>query len=558
MPEARRLCHEVPLVAVLASLLLAGLLAGCGGGGGGGGSALAPAPVANDPPPAVSLGGSGGPGDGGAAGPQWVAGQFEPAATFAAQCESPRSGLDAEARPFPDQSGSLLLENHWLRSFSHELYLWFDEILDQDPALFSSTEAYFEGLKTPELLPTGRPKDNFHFSIPTEDWQQQSQSGVSAGYGARWVILSSSPPRDVVVAFNEPNTPASDNGLIRGTRVLEVDGIDVVNASSAADIAVINAAIFRPTQGSSHTFTLVLPDALQTIVTMTAGNFASAPVQNVTRFASAVGDVGYLTFNDHIGPSEQQLIDAITTLRDQGIAELVLDLRYNGGGFLTIASQLAYMIAGSQATAGRAFETMRFNSQHPTWNPVTGERLEPIAFRSTTAGFSASPAGQPLPQLGLDRLLVLTGANTCSASETIVNSLRGIDLEVIQIGARTCGKPYGTYPTDNCGTTWFTTMFQGVNEQGFGDYPDGFSPQGSTGIVGVTLPGCPVGDDFSRALGDPQEARLAAALGYLETGGCPSAPAGVGPGRPRLGAEIEDGEGEMVVPEWLRNRILLP
>lgn len=549
-------CVEVPRT--LGLLLFVGLLAACGGGGGGSSTQLTnPAPSGFDPSPPVGSDGLLNPGAGPDE-PQWVVGQFQPASTFAAQCQSPRSGFDAEGQPFPDQPGSLLHEKHWLRSFSHELYLWFDEIPDQDPAPFSSAETYFEELKTPQLLPTGQPKDNFHFFIPTDEWQQQSQSGVSAGYGARWVILAASPPRDVVVAFNEPGTPASDNGLVRGTRVIEVDGVDVVNASTQADIDAINAAVFSPTPGSSHTFTVALPDASERIVTMTAGNFASASVQNVTRFPSSAGEVGYLTFNDHIGPSEQQLIDAITTLRDQGISELLLDLRYNGGGFLTIASQLAYMIAGSQATAGRAFETMRFNSQHPIRNPVTGELLEPIPFRSTTAGFSASPSGQPLPQLGLTRLVVLTGANTCSASETIINSLRGIDLEVIQVGARTCGKPFGTYPSDNCGTTWFTTMFQGVNEKGFGDYPDGFSPQGSSGIQGVTLPGCPVADDFSRALGDPQEARLAAALGYLETGSCPSLPAGVGSGRPRLGAETEDGEGEMVVPEWRRNRILLP
>jgi len=539
-------------------LLLSTLLLTACGGGGGGSSA---APHASSPgSPHVGVGGSGGGsgGDTAPTQPQWTEGEFEPASTFAAQCETPRSGFNADGRRFPDQPGSLLHEKHWLRSFSHELYLWFDEIIDQDPALFESTLDYFDVLKTQELLPTGRPKDNFHFAIPTAEWEQQSQSGVTAGYGARWVVLAATVPRDVVVAFSEPNTPASDSGLVRGTRVLEVDGIDVVNAPSQADLAVINEAIFRPAPGSSHTFTLALPDDSQAIVTMTAGNFASSPVQNVRFLTSAVGKVGYLTFNDHIGPAERQLVDAIRDLRDEGVDELILDLRYNGGGFLTIASQLAYMIAGSQATEGRAFETLRFNSKHPTRNPVTGERLDPVPFRSTTAGFSASPSGQPLPELGLSRLVVLTGSNTCSASETIINSLRGIDLEVIQIGARTCGKPYGTYPTGNCGTTWFTTMFQGVNDAGFGDYPDGFSPSGSTGIVGVTLPGCAVGDDFSQPLGDEQEARLAAGLAFLESGSCPIAPAAAASGRARLGSGELSGEGEMPGPEWLRNRILLP
>ncbi|MCC5885185.1 MAG: peptidase [Gammaproteobacteria bacterium] len=550
-PERTRLLRRI-----LISVAAAAVLAACGGGGGGSSTAPLPAPPS---PPAVGSGGGGSSGSGSSSQPlQWTEGVFAPASTFAAQCETPRTGFDADGRRFPDRSGSLLHEKHWLRAFSHELYLWFDEIIDRDPALFASPADYFDVLKTEETLPTGRPKDNFHFAIPTDEWQQQSQSGVTAGYGARWVILSATVPRDVVVAFTEPGTPAATNGLIRGTRVLEVDGIDVVNAPSQADVAVINEAIFGPAPGSSHTFTLGLPDGSETIVTMTAGNFPSQPVQNVRHFVRAPGNVGYLTFNDHNAPAEQQLIDAIAALRDEGISDLILDLRYNGGGFLTIASQLAFMIAGSEATAGRAFETLRFSSKHPTRNPVTGESLDPIPFRSTTAGFSASPAGQPLPELGLSRLLVLTGANTCSASETIINSLRGIDLEVIQIGARTCGKPYGTYPTDNCGTTWFTTMFQGINDAGFGDYPDGFSPAGTTGIVGLTLPGCSVSDDFSQPLGDSREARLAAGLAFLETGNCPSAPADAAAGRARLGAGEREGEGEMPGPEWLRNRILLP
>ena len=61
---------------------------------------------------------------------------------------------------------------------------------------------------------------------------------------------------------------------------------------------------------------------------------------------------------------------------------------------------------------------------------------------------------------------MLTGDNTCSASESIINSLRGIGVEVIQIGLTTCGKPYGFYPQDNCGTTYFSIEFKGVNAQG--------------------------------------------------------------------------------------------
>jgi hypothetical protein len=94
-------------------------------------------------------------------------------------------------------------------------------------------------------------------------------------------------------------------------------------------------------------------------------------------------------------------------------------------------------------------------------------------------------------------------------------------VEVIQIGSTTCGKPYGFFPASNCGTTYFTIQFQGINDKGFGDYPDGFSPVNTVSNAGVLLPGCSVGDDFTAALGDPGEARLAAAITHMNTGTCP-------------------------------------
>jgi len=97
-----------------------------------------------------------------------------------------------------------------------------------------------------------------------------------------------------------------------------------------------------------------------------------------------------------------------------------------------------------------------------------------------------------------------------------------VGLQVILIGRHHVRQAYGFYPQDNCGTTYFSIEFKGVNQQGFGDYPDGFSPANATGTVGVQIPGCAVADDFHHVLGDSSEARLAAALGYLTSATCPA------------------------------------
>ncbi len=229
----------------------------------------------------------------------------------------------------------------------------------------------------------------------------------------------------------------------------------------------------------------------------------------------------------------------------------MLDIRYNGGGFLAIASELAFMIAGPAATNGKTFELLAFSDKYPSTDPVAGRPLTPEPFLGTAVGLSA-PRGQALPSLGLGRVFVLTGPGTCSASESIINGLRGIDVQVIQIGSPTCGKPYGFYPADNCGTTYFSIQFKGVNAKGFGDYPDGFVPNGS-GVAGV--PGCQVADDFGHALGDAAEARLSAALGYAAGQPCPPATFAQASQQTALAAPARSDELVVKSP-WRENRIL--
>lgn len=505
----------------LAALVLV-LAAGCGGGGGSSGSNAAPEPATDGDSDSSAAGASGGAVAGGGG---WSSGVFEPSARFEAQCAEPRTGVDPETgAPWPDRPGTRLDENNWLRSWTHELYLWFDEVIDRNPANYRTPE-YFDLLRTFQTTASGQPRDQFHFSLPTETWQQRSQSGVVVGFGVQWAWRQRTPPRNIAVRLVEADSPAAEpGGLARGMRLLAIDGVDVVGATAAEDEALIERVLREPVEGSSHTLTLRDLDGNEHRATLTARAIETQPVPVVSTLPAAGGRVGYILFNDHNAVAEQALVDGVSALADAGVSELVLDLRYNGGGLLALASQLAYMVAGPGPTAGRAFERTEFNDKHPQINPVTGETIAPVPFHDTTLGFSARPAGQPLPWLDLERVFVLTGPETCSASESIVNGLRGVGVEVVQVGERTCGKPYGTYPTDNCGTTYFTTMFRGVNDQGFGGYQNGFVPEQAAAEFGVSVPGCSVVDDLGQELGSAEEARLAAALGWIENEGtCPRA-----------------------------------
>ncbi|MEN9658723.1 MAG: hypothetical protein RL571_2188 [Pseudomonadota bacterium] len=156
------------------------------------------------------------------------------------------------------------------------------------------------------------------------------------------------------------------------------------------------------------------------------------------------------------------------------------------------------MIAGSIQTQGKTFFTLKNNDKMP----VNPNNTWP--FYPTSSSFNA------LPSLNLKLVTILAGSGTCSASEAIINGLRGIDVKVNLIGGQTCGKPYGFIPQDNCGTTYYTIQFQGENHKGFGDYADGFSPT------------CRVTEDFNLPLGDKNERLIATALTYRNTGACPA------------------------------------
>jgi len=405
--------------------------------------------------------------------------------------------------------GTVADEKAWVRQWIDDTYLWYQDVRNLsattlDANRYATAIAYFDVLKSAQTTASGQPKDKFHFTYDTPTWVALSQSGQSYGYGFEfaWTKGPKTVPREATVVYTNPNTPAATVNLGRGATLQAIDGVDISD-TTAAGVAVLNAGLF-PEVAGSHTFVIRDLSGTSRSVTMTAGVQTSIPVQNVKTLPAPNSQVGYMLFNDHIATSEQQLVNAVTQLRDAGVTDLVLDIRYNGGGYLDIASELAYMIAGPTPTTGKVFETLNFNDKNPF---QLSDAQRTTGFHSTSQGFSTA-SGQALPYLGLSRVYVLTGAGTCSASEAIMNGLRGVGVTVNQIGAITCGKPYGFFPQDNCNTTYFAIQFQGVNQLGFGDYADGFTPT------------CAVADDFAHALGDPAEARLAMALGHRASGTC--------------------------------------
>ncbi len=364
---------------------------------------------------------------------------------------------------------------------------------------------------------TNTPNDRFSATYPTRAWKLLSQAGVAISYGAEFAQVGTGTASAYRIAFVEPGGPAATAGLQRGDTVASIDGQPIASLSADA----INAALL-PSSAATHDFGFTRAPSATISVRLTAAGIAVSPVPSSVIVNTATGRVGYLLFNDHVLTAENALVGAVQGLEAQGINDLVVDLRYNRGGYAFIASQLAYMVAGSNRTASKIFERQQYSDKRVAESNGTASIMPFFNVKcvpDTARGFACT-SSDVLPTFTLSRLWVLTGPDTCSASEAFINGLRGIDIDVTLIGATTCGKPYTFKAKDNCGISYFPIESKGVNAKGFGDYATGFAPT------------CAAADDYDHALGDPTEAMLATALGHRATGACPAGASSASPTPP--------------------------
>ena len=370
-------------------------------------------------------------------------------------------------------------QRRWVRSYMDEAYLWYSEIPSIDASNYGTPTDYFNALLVRKPTASGKPRDQFSFTYPADAFDNLINAGVEASYGIEWAIVPHT--RIIRVAYVEPGSPAALASVRRGATILSVNGNDVntmptnplVDALYPSDIGV--QTTFR--------FSEINPSAVRD-VRLTSANVTKSPVPTALVLDTPSGKTGYLVFNDHLATAEDPLVQAVDQFKAAGINSLVLDMRYNGGGYLYIADELAAMIGGDRVS-GKVFEKLQYNDKR-----TAETNASVILFRVAT-----EDQQRTLPKLGLSRIYVLTDSGTCSASESVINGLAPF-VEVVLIGHTTCGKPYGFLGKDNCGTAYFPIEFQGTNAAGFGDYADGFAPN---------------------------ETMLAAALVYQATGSCPAA-----------------------------------
>ena len=394
-----------------------------------------------------------------------------------------------------EKLGTLHDEKAWVRSFIDERYLWYQDVPRIDPADYGTTLAYFNALKTPAKNSAGEDLDRFHFSYPTSLWDRYS-NGSAGDYGIEWGTLRAASPRKLVVMNIAPNSPAQLAGIVRGDKLVSIDG------ESLDGDRAFNAAI--DPDGNAHAFVFERGSTRTTHVLQTA-TYAVQPVRDVHVIEGT--QTGYIYLDSFVQFNIQyDLKKAVEDLQKENITDLVIDLRYNGGGLLFISSQLAYMVAGQSASQGKTFDRLVYSDKRSKENFAY-----PFLSSLILVNYAADPRNL-LPQLNLKHVSMLVDHGTASASEALINGLRGVGVQVDLIGGTTYGKPYGFQEQRNCGRSYFAVEFKGENALGFSDYDAGFAPN------------CKVPDDPGFPLGDANEPRIAAAL-YLRTNGvCPVKP----------------------------------
>ena len=279
------------------------------------------------------------------------------------------------------------------------------------------------------------------------------------------------------------DSPAANAGLARGTLIEKFDG-KYIRMSNRTDSY---NALMAATTVETHTLQILTRQQDNTIgapqtVTLSCNAIHLNPILKAQVEEVEGHKVGYLAYSSFEGSYDEELLNELKKFKSEGISDLVLDLRYNGGGHVASANLLSTAIAG-EASKGKTFVEYRFNDS----------RMKKLGNKRESKAFGESLSKETLKNslsqamLNLNRLYVLVGEHTASASELVINSLKGIDIEVYLIGQTTTGKNVGMEvfrvgKGEKQGSDLQKTYeiapitFQSYNAKGFGDYEKGFQP----------------------------------------------------------------------------------
>lgn len=367
----------------------------------------------------------------------------------------------------------------------NEWYFWNQELpATVDFSAFASNEDLLNAI-------TFKPLDRFSY-LTTQEEFNNSFVGRNAGHGFGFAFTAD---EKLYISFVFDESPAGKDGWKRGWEITQINGKPIADYKTSTGGYDFKLGASDP--GITNSFTFKLPDGTTTTRSNIKAEYQSNSVLEQKVFDAGGKKVGYWAYQSFkatagLNPTRSaEVTSSMEFFQSQGIQDLIIDLRYNGGGSVAVAEQISnYLIQASNS--GKLMYTNKLNSTKTSQN--------------TSKNFTKIGA------LNLSRVIFITSRGSASASELIINNLDPY-LDVILIGDNTFGKPVGSFPLsgfnrilkDN-NVELVPITFATANAQGKAEYFEGFPANFS------------VGDSPQFAWGDPKDLRLAAALQYVQNG----------------------------------------
>jgi C-terminal processing protease CtpA/Prc len=374
-------------------------------------------------------------------------------------------------------------------SLARDIYLWNTQI----PATFSATNftdfnKVMEGIRPFSMEPGfSQAVDRWSFAMKKSEWDQ-----ISGGMGSTFGTSSSAAgdfgmtvffrvEGDLRVRLTEPNSPSGMAGIRRGWRITQINGNSNITTSNA------NFIVDNIYNSTNTTITFQKQDGSFTTVTLNAGHYTEKPVYLDTVYNMGNKRIGYMVFNSFLGNMGQiqsEFARVFNHFSSQGVTDVVVDLRYNGGGYVDLQSKLANYLVSSSAN-GQLMMKQVYNSQHSQNNDITNF--------------------QKMGTLNLSDVYFIVGRGTASASELLINNLKPY-MDVKLVGSTTHGKPVGFFPIPLGDWYIFPVSFRTTNRNNEGNYFNGFPVNAQ------------VADGLDKDWGDITETSLASVIRNITTG----------------------------------------
>jgi hypothetical protein len=372
------------------------------------------------------------------------------------------------------------VKNDTAANYARDIYLWHNNIPGSfDAHNFSDPNGVMQGIRAFSSEPGfNLPVDRWSFAMLKRDWEDLS-SGVGGDFGMNVFFFTNT---DLRVSYVEPESPAGKAGVRRSWHIKQINGNPNVNATNAEGIV---QAVYQSAIG---TFLFERPNTTDTTITLKAASYKERPLLFDSVYTTGANKTGYFVFNSFLGDTveiQNEFTRIFNKFSSEHIQDLVVDLRYNGGGYVSVQNLLANYLAPAAANHEVMLKE-EFNDRYSSYN---------ITQHFTKKG-----------TLDLNRLFFIVSQNTASASELLINSLMPY-MNVQLIGpASTHGKPVGFYPIPVFDWYIFPVSFRTVNKNGEGNYFNGLSLSHQ------------VADGLNKDWGDTGEGCLNAVLFFINNG----------------------------------------